>query len=62
MFVAYALYSPKFDKIYIGYTSDLVDRIKSHNFHSPKGFTKNFRPWIVIYVDFFETKSAARKY
>ncbi len=61
MFVAYALYSPKFDKIYIGYTSDLVDRIKSHNFHSPKGFTKNFRPWIVIYVDFFETKSAAMK-
>ena len=61
MFVAYALYSSKFDKIYIGYTSDLIDRFKSHNFHSPKGFTKKFRPWIVIYVDFFETKSAAMK-
>jgi putative endonuclease len=59
MFVTYVLYSEKFDKIYIGYTSDLVDRFNSHNYLSSKGFTANFRPWIVIYVEFHETKSKA---
>jgi len=59
MFVTYVLYSEKFDKIYIGYTSDLVDRFNSHNYLSSKGFTYNFRPWIVIYVEFHETKSTA---
>jgi hypothetical protein len=27
MFVTYALYSQNFNKIYIGYTADLIDRI-----------------------------------
>jgi putative endonuclease len=61
MFVTYALYSLKFDKIYVGYTSDLIDRFNSHNFNSQKGFTKNFRPWVVIYVEFHESKPAAMK-
>lgn len=51
MFVTYTLYSPAFDKIYIGYTSDLIDRYYSQNFLFTKGFTKNFRPWIVVYVE-----------
>ena len=59
MFVTYVLYSEKFDKIYIGYTADLVNRFNSHNYFSSKGFTSNFRPWIVIYVEFHETKSTA---
>ncbi len=48
MFVTYVLFSPAFNKIYVGYTSDLIDRYNSHNFLSTKGFTKNFRPWIVV--------------
>ena len=61
MYVTYALFSPAFDKIYIGYTSDLIDRYYSHNFLSTKGFTKNFRPWFVVYVEFHESKPAAIK-
>ncbi len=61
MFVTYALFSPAFDKIYVGYTSDLIDRYYSHNFLSTKGFAKNFRPWIVVYVEFHESKSTAMK-
>jgi putative endonuclease len=61
MFVTYALFSPVYDKIYIGFTSDLIDRYNSHNFLSTKGFTKNFRPWIVVYVEFHESKPAAMK-
>lgn len=61
MFVTYALFSPVFNKIYVGYTSDLIDRYYSHNFLSTKGFTKNYRPWIVVYIEFHELKSAAIK-
>ena len=61
MYVTYALFSPAFDKIYIGYTSDLIDRYYSHNFLSTKGFTKKFRPWIVVFVEFHESKPAAMK-
>jgi putative endonuclease len=59
MYVVYVLHSQKFDKIYIGYTSDLIDRFMSHNKLSTKGFTANFRPWKVIYVEFIENKSMA---
>lgn len=59
MFVTYALYSKKYNKIYIGYTTDLIDRFYSHNIHSTKGYTKNFSPWIVVYVEFHELKSTA---
>jgi len=59
MFVTYVLYSSKYEKIYIGYTSDLISRFYSHNDLSPKGFTKYFRPWIVVLVIFHDTKSEA---
>ena len=60
-FVVYILYSKQFDKIYIGYTSDLVSRFHSHNKLSPNGWTKRFRPWEVIYVEFIDTKQSALK-
>ncbi|WP_084328472.1 GIY-YIG nuclease family protein [Indibacter alkaliphilus] len=31
MFTVYALYSPAFDKIYVGFTSNLEQRLLSHN-------------------------------
>ena len=58
-FVVYVLYSEEYDKIYIGFTSDLSRRIKSHNELSNKGWTKNFRPWKVIYTESYEQKSQA---
>jgi putative endonuclease len=61
MYVIYALYSQKYDKIYIGYTSDLIDRFHSHNSLSSKGFTSKFRPWEVLYVEFVDTKKDAMK-
>ena len=37
MFYTYILYSKKFDKIYIGYTSNLKNRMLSHNKLAKKG-------------------------
>jgi putative endonuclease len=59
MFVTYALYSEKFDKLYIEFTQDLISRFHSHNSLAKSGYTVKYRPWKVIYVDFFETKLAA---
>jgi putative endonuclease len=61
MFWVYVLYSPSFNKIYIGYTSDLETRFKSHNELATKGWTIKFRPWILVYSESFKTKSEAMK-
>ena len=59
MFVTYLLYSEKFDQLYIGYTSDLISRFHSHNSLAKKGHTIKFRPWIVVYLEFHDSKSQA---
>ena len=59
MYVVYALYSIKFDKIYIGFTSDLAERIKSHNELGKKGWTLKFRPWKLIYEECHQVKADA---
>ena len=61
MFVVYVLYSVNHQKIYIGYTSALIDRFHSHNKFSTRGYTVKYRPWIVVHVEFFESKIAALK-
>ncbi|CAN0601305.1 unnamed protein product [Ectocarpus sp. 12 AP-2014] len=60
-FVVYILYSKKHDKFYKGYTSALIERFKSHNFLATKGYTTKFRPWKVVHVEFYKTKSEAIK-
>jgi len=59
MFTVYVLYSESFKKIYIGYTSDLEERLKSHNEIGVKGWTIRYRPWKVIHTELFENKVAA---
>jgi putative endonuclease len=54
----YILYSAKHNKIYVGYTSNLLQRFKSHN-ELGKDWTKDFRPWTVIYVEYYREKKIA---
>jgi putative endonuclease len=61
MYTVYALYSPKYDKIYIGYSSNLDARMLSHNKLGTKGWTIKYRPWGVVHTEEFETKTAAMK-
>ena len=60
-FVVYILFSKDYGKTYVGYTSNLIERFKSHNYLSKTGYTIKYRPWEVIYVEFFITKSEALK-
>ena len=59
MFTVYAIYSEKFDKIYVGFTSDLEARIKSHNELATKGWTIKYRPWKLIYQEEYDLKEEA---
>ncbi|MFW5656463.1 MAG: GIY-YIG nuclease family protein [Bacteroidota bacterium] len=61
MFIVYVLFSEKFNKIYIGYTSNLDARLDSHNKLANKGWTVKFRPWALIHTEKFSTKSEAMK-
>ena len=50
MYTVYAIYNRDNDKIYIGQTKDLSERIKMHNNHTLKGFTSRFSGnWTVVY-------------
>ena len=59
-FVVYILYSLKNGRNYTGYTSSLLERIKSHNFYG-KDSTAHHRPWIVVHVEFFTNQAEALK-
>ena len=61
IFTVYVLYSPAFNKIYVGYTSDLTQRLKSHNELAVKGWTIKFRPWKIVHTETFDSKQAAIK-
>ena len=61
MYTVYVLYSPKYDKIYIGYSSDVQTRFKFHNELARKGWTIRFRPWIIAHSEDFDAKTEALK-
>ena len=59
MYTVYVLFSTNFNKIYIGYTSNLSQRLQSHNELATKGWTIKYRTWNVIYTENFDSKSLA---
>jgi len=58
-FIVYVLFSEKYNKTYVGFTSDLISRFKSHNELSTKGYTIKYRPWEVLHLEIFNTKKEA---
>jgi putative endonuclease len=45
-------------KLYVGYTSNLEQRLQSHN-EALVGFTSRFKPWELIYYEAYIIKSQA---
>ncbi len=58
-FTVYVLHSEAFNKIYIGFTSNLKERLKSHNVLATKGYTAKYRPWTIVHTETFEQKKNA---
>ena len=60
MYYVYVLKSEKDYNLYIGYTSDLKNRIKDHN----QGKTKSIKhriPFSLVYYEAYKNKTDARK-
>jgi len=57
-FTIYILYSERYNQIYVGYTSDLIARFRSHN-KPGKGWTKKYRPWTAVYCEYLASKAEA---
>ena len=60
MFTVYVLYSENHSKIYIGQTSNLIERFVSHN-KLGNDWTARYRPWKVVYCEYFEKRTSALK-
>lgn len=60
MFYTYILYSESLNKYYIGYTSDLEERVARHNRGGEK-FTSKGQPWKLVYSEEYDSKELAHK-
>ncbi len=58
MFYTYILFSEKIDSYYVGSTSNIDDRLKRHN-SGRSTYTKRGIPWVIVYLQAYETKSEA---
>ena len=54
------IYSEKFDRFYVGHTTDLETRLNFHNNGKVKS-TKAFCPWKIVYSEEYESTDEARK-
>ena len=61
MYYTYVLYSPGFNKIYIGFSGDPEHRILIHNDSRNTGWTAQYQPWEIIYTEEHPTKRDALK-
>jgi len=60
MFYVYILRSRRTGRFYVGHTDDVAQRLVEHNLGLSK-YTRRWRPWELVYVESFETRSAAMK-
>src|SRR5690606_32395551 len=60
-YTVYILYSVNSNKHYTGFTSNLEQRLLSHN-EFGKGWTSKYRPWKLVYSKDFESKKEAMSF
>jgi predicted GIY-YIG superfamily endonuclease len=59
MYYVYLIKSVSFpDQTYVGYTTDLNERLQKHNQHSSL-HTKKYAPWILVSYIAFDSKQKA---
>jgi len=50
MYYIYILYSPNYDKYYVGYSNDPYRRVLEHNTKPFNTYTSKYRPWTLAAV------------
>ena len=60
MYTVYTPYNKAHNKIYIGQTKDLENRLQLHKEGTLKGYTSHFSGvWVVIYFEEYSTRQEA---
>jgi putative endonuclease len=59
-YFVYILYSSSNDIYYKGFSEDVEQRLIYHNSNKSK-YTAHKGPWVIVYLDHFEDKTAALK-
>jgi len=59
MYYVYVIKSVKYNRIYIGMTSDIDKRINEHNSGKTKS-TKHYLPWQLIHSEMLSSRKEAR--
>jgi putative endonuclease len=59
MVIVYAIWSERFNRIYVGMSQDIDKRLKEHNTGMTQS-TKPFRPWKIIFTERFENWEKGR--
>jgi len=60
MYYVYQLKSEKCEKTYIGYTTNVKERLDEHN-QGKSGFTRKHGPWKLIYYEAYLSEKDARR-
>ena len=58
MYYVYVIRSVNFNRTYIGFTSNIENRLQQHNSGKTKS-TKPFKPWTLVFFEEFESKDDA---
>jgi putative endonuclease len=58
MYTLYILHSKSLDRFYVGYTNDLIRRIREHNRIKGK-YTDVGIPWVLVYTESYLNKRDA---
>lgn len=53
LYKVYVLYSPKHDRLFIGMTTSLTDRMLIHNADNPDEWSSAYRPWTLVHMELF---------
>jgi len=60
-YIVYILFSPAHQKHYTGYTTNLAQRLLSHN-ELGKDWSARYRPWELLFTKVFDDKKSAMAY
>jgi putative endonuclease len=59
MYFTYVLFSQQYNKIYVGFTSELTQRLLAHNDSRNTGWTFRYQPWELLYSEEHSLKAEA---
>ena len=59
IYKVYVLYSLEHDKLFVGLTTSLIDRMHEHNNDNADEWTSVYRPWTLVHMELYNEEGEA---